>query len=73
MPRKAADTEPRKVFSVRVPEQLAAEFRAYCQALGKDATIDKTAAAALGEYMKRHKLTGEQKDLYDLLIKRLGE
>lgn len=53
----------KKVFSFRAPENEVISWRAYAEAKG--IKVDDLGEKALQEYIKRHALTGDQKELYE--------
>ena len=58
------------VYSARIDSEVCDQWADYVKAKGKGK--GELLEAALSEYMKRHALTGKQKELYDLLKETKG-
>lgn len=63
--RKATGGIKKAVYSARIDADMLKEWKSYITASGMDA--GETLERALAEYMNRHKLTGNEKQLFDLL------
>ena len=59
----------KKMFSFRADGDHVDMWKAYIEATGR--TAEDVSDAAIMEYMKRHKLTDDQQDTYELKLKLL--
>ena len=57
----------KKMFSFRTAGEHVDMWKAYIEATGRKA--EDVSDAAIMEYMKRHKLSDEQQEIYDLKLK----
>ena len=58
-------------YGARISAETTIQWKAYIEASGSDAGV--CTEQALREYMERHKLTGIQKQIYDLKMQALNK
>lgn len=63
-----AQKSVKKVFSFRGEEESVNAWRVYADAAGMK--VDDLGSLALREYIEKHPLTGDQKKIYDLKMKK---
>ncbi len=69
-PQRATQKTQKKVFSFRAPADLADSWRVWADAKGLK--VDELGEKAISEYIRRHKLTEDQQQIYNLKMAQKG-
>lgn len=69
-PTESPQKTQKKVFSFRAPADLADSWRVWADAKGLK--VDELGERAITEYIRRHKLTEDQQQIYNLKMAQKG-